>query len=212
MSAHHDLFGLYRPGESPLHRAGVGAKYVLLLSLVAPAVLAQRPWVSATLLAATAGLLAVARVPARAAYRMPVALAVLLAALAAYHAVTGDWAGAFVVPGNVWLAVLASRLLVLTTPGPALVDALVAAVRPLRVVGVDPERVALAVALMIRSVPYLLGSMADVRMTARARGVERNPVALLVPWVVGAVGYAHATGEALAARGLAEGAPDRRQR
>lgn len=212
MSAHHDLFGLFVPGSSPLHRAGVATKYLLLLALVAPAVIAQRPWVTAALLILAVAVLGVARVPARAAYRMPLPLVVLLVALAGYHALTGDWAAAFVVPGNVWLAVLASRVLVTTTPGPALVDALVTAVRPLGVVGVDPERVALAVALMIRSVPYLVGSMADVRMAARARGLERNPVALLVPWVVGAVGYAHTTGEALAARGLTDAASDRSDR
>ncbi len=210
MNAHHDLFGLYQPGSSPLHRAGVGVKYLLLLALAAPAVIAQRPWVTSALLVAIGALLALARLPARTAYRMPLPLGVLLVALAAYHAVTGDWAAAFVVPGNVWLAVLASRLLVLTTPGPQLLDALVTATRPLRFVGVDPERVALAVALMIRSVPFLVGSLADVRMAARARGLERHPVALLVPWVVGAVGYAHATGEALAARGLGESAREDR--
>ena len=55
---------------------------------------------------------------------------------------------------------------------------------------------------MIRSVPYLIGSIDDARDAARARGRDRNPALLLTPVVVGAVAYAERTGEALHARGL----------
>ncbi|HET7414781.1 MAG TPA: hypothetical protein VFI97_03695, partial [Arthrobacter sp.] len=44
----------------------------------------------------------------------------------------------------------------------------------------------------------------DVRDAAKARGLERNPRALLVPVVINAVAYAKQTGDALAARGLGE--------
>ena len=118
----------------------------------------------------------------------------LLATLAGYHVLSGNWASAVTAPGAVLIAVYAGRLLTLTTPGPQLLDALVAAARPLRRVGVDPEALALAVALMVRSVPYLLGSFADVRAAAKARGLERNLHALVTPVVVGAVAYGQATG------------------
>ena len=57
-------------------------------------------------------------------------------------------------------------------------------------------------ALMIRSIPFLAGALSDARDAARARGVDRNPVVLLTPAVLGAVAYAQRTGEALHARGL----------
>ncbi len=204
MRGQHDLFGSYVPGTSPVHRLPVGAKYLLVLLLTVPAVALGRPLVTVLLVAAAAATLALARVPARAAYRLPWPLVLVLLALAGYHAATGTWASAVTVPGAIVVALLASRILTCTTPGPELLDALVRAARPLRHVGVDPERVALAVALMVRSVPFLLGSFASVRDAAKARGVERNAAALVTPVVVGAVAYAQATGEALAARGLGE--------
>ena len=55
---------------------------------------------------------------------------------------------------------------------------------------------------MVRSIPYLIGSVGDARDAARARGRSRNPALLLTPVVLGAVSYAQRTGEALHARGL----------
>ena len=70
----------------------------------------------------------------------------ILGLLAAYQLVVlNPWA-AVVVPGNLLLAVLAARLLTLTTPTPELLNALIVALRPIRFVGLNPERVALAVA------------------------------------------------------------------
>ncbi|MBF4995136.1 energy-coupling factor transporter transmembrane protein EcfT [Arthrobacter gandavensis] len=118
----------------------------------------------------------------------------------------GVWT-AVAVTGNILVSVLAARLLVLTVPVPRLLDGVVGLVRPLRIFGADPERFGLALAVMLRSVPYLLGSAADVRNSAKARGLERSPRALAVPVVIRAVAYAQQTGEALAARGIGE--PDR---
>jgi biotin transport system permease protein len=57
---------------------------------------------------------------------------------------------------------------------------------------------------MVRSLPHLLGAFDEVRDAATARGIRRSPVAYVAPVVVRAVAYAHATGDALAARGLGE--------
>jgi biotin transport system permease protein len=207
VSAHHDLFGLYVAGDSVIHRLPVGGKYLLLLALTVPPVVIGQPAVTVAFLVATMAALALARLPARTAYRLPWGLVVLLATLCGYHLLAGSQTSAVTAPGAVLIAVYAGRLLTCTTPGPQLLDALVAAARPLRPVGVDPERFGLAVALMVRSVPYLLGSFHDVRAAARARGLERNLYALVTPVVVGAVAYGHATGEALAARGLGHDDP-----
>ena len=57
---------------------------------------------------------------------------------------------------------------------------------------------------MLRAVPALMRTATEVRDAARARGLERDPRALLVPAAVRAVGRARATGEALAARGIGD--------
>ncbi|WP_449372832.1 energy-coupling factor transporter transmembrane component T family protein [Arthrobacter psychrolactophilus] len=103
--------------------------------------------------------------------------------------------------------VLASNVLTSTTPVDTLLDGLAALVLPLRRFGADPERFSLTVALMLRSIPYVIGAFADVRDAARARGLERNLVARSLPVVISTVAYARATGDALAARGLGDPEP-----
>jgi biotin transport system permease protein len=196
------LFTLYVPGASPLHRLGVGWKYLVVLLLIVPAVVLASPWLSLASLAASALLLLAARLPARYALGMPWGAWLLAALLAGYQLVLGSPGFAVAIAANLVTAIYASRLLTATTPATVLVDALTSALRPLRVLRIDPELVGLAVALMLRSIPVLLDAFGQVRMAARARGRERNPFALVTPVVVRAVGYAHATGAALAARGL----------
>ena len=198
------VFSLYVPGESPFHRLGVGWKYLILLALTLPALIAGDPWVSLGLLAVSLGLLAACGVGLRYAWGIPLGLWLLLAFLAGYQVLIGSPVTGLVVSCNLLVAVYASRLLTLTTPGTVLIDALVAALRPLRSLGVDPDRVGLAIAVMLRSIPVLLDSFDQVRQAARARGRERHLVGLVTPVVIRTVGHAQATGAALAARGLGE--------
>jgi biotin transport system permease protein len=196
------LFSLYVPGDSPLHRIGVGWKYLIAVLLVVPAVGLAWPWLSLASLVASVLLLVAARLPVGYALRMPWGVWILAAVLAGYQLLLGSPGLALVVAANLVTAIYASRLLTATTTATVLVDALTRALRPLRVVRVDPELVGLSVALMLRSIPVLLDAFGEVRAAARARGRERNPLTLVTPVVVRAVGHAQATGAALAARGL----------
>lgn len=199
-----NLFGLHVPGHTWLHRLGVGWKYLLLLVLTVPVLVVAQPGASLCALAVSMVLLVTTRVGWRLALELPRPLWVLLALLSGYQLLVGRPDLAVVVSANLVTAIYASRLLTLTTPGPVLIDALVAALRPFRVLGVNPERVGLAIAIMVRSVPLLLDTFEQVRQAARARGRDRNLFALVTPVVVRAVGQAQATGAALAARGLGE--------
>ncbi|CAL8972961.1 MAG: energy-coupling factor transporter transmembrane protein EcfT [Actinobacteria bacterium] len=199
-----NLFRLYAPGDSWLHRLGVGWKYLVLLALTVPALAVSAPVPSLTALGVSLALLASTRVGVRTAWALPLGFWILVAVLGGYQVLVGRPDLGVVVTANLATAVYASRLLTLTTPGPVLLDALVAALRPFRLLGVDAERVGLAIAIMLRSVPLLLDTFGQVRQAARARGRERNLFALVTPVVVRAVGQAQATGAALAARGLGE--------
>ena len=200
-SAH--LLGAYRPGRSPLHRAPLGLKAAGVVVLSAT-VLAARSLpvlgLAVLLLAganAAAGLLSESVRPLR--LMWPVLLL-----LAGFQAWSNGPAAAVLVVGSLVACVAAARLLTLTTPMQELLDGLVSLARPFRWAGADPERFGLTLALMMRSIPFLLGSAQDVRQSAMARGLERNPRALTVPVVIKAVAYAQQTGDALAARGLGE--------
>ncbi len=199
-----NLFSLYIPGTTVLHRVGVGWKYLLLLVLTLPALVVAHPVISVTALVVTLLLLASCRTGLAYSWGLPLALWVLIAMLAGYQLVVGRPDLAVVVSANLITAVYASRILTMTTPGPVLIDALVAVLRPFARFGVKPDLVGLAVAVMVRSVPLLLDSFGQVRQAAQARGQERNLFLLVTPVVVRAVGQAQATGAALAARGLGE--------
>lgn len=205
MKANDDLFGLYIPTGSVLHRVPAGPKLAGLLVFSIVLLFGRTPPLAVGGLVVAMGVLALTGVPWKRAFAPGWLLVVTLAVLFAAQVWWGKPHEGVVLVANILACIYASRVVTFTTPAPALLDALVAASRPLRVIGVDPERVGLAVALMIRSVPYLLGSFDEVRDAARARGIERNIVAQVTPVVIGAVAYAQRTGEALAARGLGEG-------
>jgi len=78
----------------------------------------------------------------------------------------------------------------------------VATLRPLRRAGVDPERVALVLALAVRTVPVLVGIGGEVQQARAARGAERSVRAFAVPFVIRSLRHADRLGEALEARGV----------
>ena len=202
MSSHTSLLGLYEPGAGWLFRLPVGWKYLLLLTLAVPPLFLWAWWATLAGLMIAVACLLTSGIPLRRIFSIGWYLWLLLGIMAGYQLVSLLPEAAFVSPGNLLLAVLAARLLTLTTPTPDLMDALATGLRPVRWVGLDPAAASLAVALMIRSIPFLAGALSDARDAARARGVDRNPVVLLTPAVLGAVAYAQRTGEALHARGL----------
>ena len=202
MNAHESLLGLYRPGPGWLFRLPVGWKYLLVLALTIPPLIVGEWWFSLSTVVAALLVLWSSGVGPRRSLAVGLPLWLMLAAIGVYHLIAFNPLSAVVYPANLLTAVLSARILTLTTSTPALMDALTTALRPLRFVGLPPAQVALALALMIRSIPYLIGSVADARDAARARGRDRNPANLLTPVVLGAVAYAQRTGEALHARGL----------
>ena len=199
-----NLVGGYVFGTSWLHHWGVARKYLLALALVAPVLVARHPGVTLGLLLAAAVALLSSGTGARRALGLPVALLLILGVTAGYHFFFTSWANSVVVTGNILTCIYASRLVTLTTPVPVLMDGVTQALGWLRWVRVDPERIALAFGLLIRSIPYLLLTWAQVRQAAAARGTERNPVTLFIPFTIGVIAYAQRSGEALAARGLGE--------
>ncbi len=207
MRGHGHLFGTFVDVDSPLHRAPLWLKFAALLLVTGGVLAVGRVEVTLPALALVMlGYPLGAGLPLQHLGRALHPLVPLLVLLGGFHLVVDGWRSAALVTGNLTVCVLAARLLTLTTPGPRLLDGLVRMAAPLRVLGLDPERFGLVVALMMRSLPYLLGSLHDVRDAARARGLERNVRARVMPVVVNAVAYAQQTGQALEARGLLDDA------
>lgn len=196
------MIGLYVPGTSPVHRAPAGGKLaglaVLLLALAAA------PTPAALAIGAAVVLLAIAlagigvRIVA-AQVRPLLWVLVPVAALQTWLAGLGTAAR---VSAGLLLAVAAAAVVTLTTRTEDLLDAIVGVLRPLRHLGVEPDRVALVLALAVRTVPVLAGLGKEVRDARAARGAERSVRAFAVPFVIRSLRYADRLGEALAARGV----------
>ncbi len=219
MRGHAFLVAGYVPGSSFFHRLALGRKALLLfavavLSLASPAVSTPvGAWITTVTLAAVVIAHFAAGLPGQKIWRAVRLMLIFLVLIAAYQWWQHGPVVAWQVIAAIVATVLASNIVTATTPVDELLDGLAALVRPLRRFGADPERFSLTVALMLRSIPFVIGSFADVRDAARARGLERNLMARSLPVVIATVAYARNTGEALAARGLGDptddgGSPD----
>jgi biotin transport system permease protein len=192
-------------GSSLVHRTRPGVKLGLLAAWMVVVFALRTPLVVVTAAAVMLALSAVARVPPRVLGRQlrPVVLfAVTVGALQTWA--SGPIAG-LTVAGSLVVAVAAAALVTLTTATQDLLDAIVTGIRPLRRFGVDPERVALTLALAVTSIPVVARLAAEVRQARMARGAERSVRAFAVPLVIRTVRHADRLGEALAARGVDDG-------
>ena len=196
--------GLHRAGTSPVHRAPAGVKLVLLAAVGAVLVLRTGPVVAGAGLLVVLLLGAVARVPWRTSSRALVPVLLTAVALGGYQTWVRGAAHGAEMALDLLTLVLAGTLVTTTTRADDLLAVVARAARPLRHVGLPPETVALTVGLFLRTVPVLVRTTGEARDAARARGLERDPRAVVVPAAVRMVGHARTTGDALAARGLGD--------
>ena len=197
--------GLHQPGTSVLHRcpalgklAGLAVAGVVVLVLHGPAS-------ALVALACAAACHVVARLSWHRTRGGLARVVVVALVVGAYQVWSRGWASGIETAADLVALVLLASVVTATTRADELLDALRRAAAPLRHVGLAPETVALAVSLMLRSIPVLLHAARESRDAARARGLARSPRAVVVPAAVRMIGHARATGEALAARGLGEG-------
>ena len=169
--------------------------------------LAQSLWPLGLTTVALLAVVLAARLPARRLVRSMSGLLPVLVVLLAFQWWSQDLAYAVRVVLGIVNAFVAAGILTATTPVTDLLDGVVRAARPLRRV-VDPEVVALTLGVVVRSVPWVARSFSSVRESARARGLDRDLRAVVVPTVVHVVAFGRSTGEALAARGLTDPADD----
>ncbi|MGZ4429933.1 MAG: energy-coupling factor transporter transmembrane component T family protein [Nocardioidaceae bacterium] len=193
--------GLYVPGHSPVHRTRAGVKLLVLLLAGAGSVFLDAPWQVLVALGVAMVGYGVAGLPTRAALDQLRPLVWIAGFTAVVHVLVNGWQRAFVVVGVIAFLVLLAGLVTLTTRTTDMVDAVVAACRPLRRLGVDPDRVGLVLALGIRCVPVVVGLAEEVRDAQLARGLGASPRAFAVPLIVRSLRHADALGEALVARG-----------
>ena len=198
------LLGIYQPGTTFLYRMSAGAKLLAMAAISVVTVVFRSPATSVALVAFVIVLLAVARVRLGLLLRTLRGLLVVMTLITAYQVWQQGWAHAVTVVGALVGLILLATVLTVTTSVDEMLDTVTRAVRPFRRFGVDPDLVALAFSLMIRGIPTTIELASETRQAAMARGLERNPRALVTPMVLRTVAHARATGEALHARGVVD--------
>ncbi|WP_426995763.1 energy-coupling factor transporter transmembrane component T family protein [Pseudarthrobacter sp. N5] len=204
MRGHGFLLANYVAGGSVIHRTPLALKFLMVVACGLASFLMVDWRLSAAALGVTSGLFLLSGAgPVRLFRAVRPLVPVLLAiGLFQWWQLGAPTAARIVL--NILLCVVAASLLTATTPMQQLLDGVASLATPFRRFGADPERFALTIAIMLRSIPFIAGAFSDVRDSARARGLERNPRALVLPVFITTVAFARQTGEALAARGLGE--------
>lgn len=204
MRGHGFLIANYVRGNSIIHRTPLWLKFLVVAACGAASFLIVDWAVSLVIFAVMCGLFMLTGAGFRRLLKAIwlVAPILLVIGLFQWWQLGGPTAARIVF--NVLVCVVAASVLTATTPVQDLLDGVVTLAKPFRRFGADPERFALTIAVMLRSIPFIAGAFSDVRDSARARGLERNPRALVLPVFITAVAYARQTGDALAARGLGE--------
>lgn len=196
----HGLVGIYRPGNSPVHRAPTGVKLLVLL-LLTSLLLAWRSVPTVLVgITVTVGLYALAGLSPTVLMQQAWPLRWFIVLLVPFQLLLSGWEMAVTIVGTMVIAVLLAGLVSLTTTTTQILDAIEGLLRPL------PDhvsrRIALLLALTIRAIPVIAGLADEVQQARRARGMGRSPRAYVTPVVLRTIGYSQRLGEALVARGV----------
>jgi len=193
------LAELYVPGNSPLHRTP--PQYMIVgLVVFCSLLFLFSEWsvlAAATVLVLAAYLIAGLRLHHAVAALRPVLW--VLAFIFTIHVLTTGIAQAAFVIARFMAMILAASVVTLTTRTSEFVDGMRAMLK-YAPSWVPADRIALAIALTIRFIPSVRMTLAEVRMAQKARGLERNLTATLVPLVVRTLKAADQVSEALEAR------------
>lgn len=212
------MISLYVEGASWLHRCPAGLKLLTLAVLSLALMLTPLPLLAVPvmllLVAVAAGFL-VAFGAGRGARLLGTDLRgmwLFYAVLLAFQLWLMPWGEALVAVGRVMGIVLGAQLLTRTTRITAMVSVAEAILGPMLRIpvlgpwlaarGVRPERVGLAMGLVLSAVGHLTQLAAQVRQAQASRGVKMAPWAWILPLLVLSLKHADDVGDALAARGV----------
>jgi biotin transport system permease protein len=193
--------GLYVPGRSPVHRTPAAWKVVAVFAGSTLVVAIDDARVLGVASACVCLLYGIARIGWRVALRQVRPVVPVLLVLCAVQWMTAGAASAVLVTLRLVTVLLLAMLVTLTTPVSEMVEVIERACRPLERFGVQTGKVSLAISMTFRFIPLLTQVGHEVREAQRARGLERNLLALAVPLLVRALHTAEQVAEAIDARG-----------
>ncbi|MFY0527676.1 energy-coupling factor transporter transmembrane component T family protein [Archangium gephyra] len=192
--------GLYLHRDSPVHAVPAGAKMLGLLAAGTGLLLFSSLPVLSGALVATLGLYALARLRPREVAPVLRLAAFVLVPLLVLHALLSGWVPALEAVLRLAVLLLLATLVSLTTRASDMLDTLERALRPLARFGLNPARLGLLLSLTLRFIPLLATWLREIQEAQRVRGLERNPLAVLVPLLVKTLRTADSLADAIDAR------------
>lgn len=186
----------------PLHRVPAGVKIAALaVAAIATLVLVKSPVEAGVAVGILLALWLFARATFRALWHQLWALRWMIVFLVATQLLFVAPVVAAVTTTRILIVLLLAALLSLTTTVSELLAAFQSFLRPLRVVGLDGDRVALVLALTITTVPLMTRLVERIREGRAARGARTGVLGYGVPLLVLALQHSDELGDALDARG-----------
>ncbi|HEY4576669.1 MAG TPA: energy-coupling factor transporter transmembrane protein EcfT [Yaniella sp.] len=196
------MLSLYHPANSLLHRAPTSLKLLLLaLGSIALFFLPNSYWSLLVVGIPVLGYL-IARLPLRLLGTDVLRMALLLVFLLITQLIFNESEVAATVIARLTTIILAAQLFTRTTRIKHLITTVERLATPLKPLGVNPYKVALAVALMLSALGQIMGFIRQVRDAQRARGVRLAPWSWVVPVLVLSLKHADDVADALTVRGL----------
>jgi biotin transport system permease protein len=201
---------LWSPVPSALHRTPAGLKLAALAALsVLLFAVPSLPVASTALGVVVVLALAGARLTPRQLLAQLRPVWPWLVGLFVFHLVVTDLATGALAVLRLAALVLAAAVVTATSKVAELVAVVEWVCAPLRLVGVRPARIGLAIAMTLRFIPLVAERAERIREAQAARGAARPLFLMLVPLLVQVLQLAHTTAEALDARGADDELPPR---
>ncbi|MHC8491839.1 energy-coupling factor transporter transmembrane component T family protein [Thalassospira sp. SM2505] len=194
------IAGLYRDGNSVLHRAQAGAKILAMVALgTGVFLIPDWPVVSLVLVS----VIVLYRISGFGWATMTAQIKPMFWLLAIFFAVQlwlNDWQAGLLVITRIAAIVMFASLVTLTTKTSDMLASLERAMRPLKPLGVNPEKVSLAISMVLRFIPVIATVASEIRDAQRARGLDRSILAMIVPLIIRTLKMADDVADAIEAR------------
>ena len=200
------MLSLYVPGRSPVHRLPAGVKLLVLAAGSSALFVVSGIPVHTVELLAVLALFQVAGLPWREVLDQLRPALVLLVPIFLFHVFVTDWVLGLETVLRILVLLLLAIIVTLTTKLTDMIDVLERAMRPLRLFGINPSKVGMMLSMVIRLIPLMMREAGEILEAQRARGLERNAIALLVPLLIKALKMADDLSDAMDARGYDPGA------
>ena len=195
------MLSLYVPGDSLIHRIPAGTKLVFLFAgSIALFAVSNIPLHVGELLA-IAGLFHVARLPWRAVLRQLRTALLFMVPIFLFHVFITDWVLGLETVLRILALLLFAVLVTLTTKLSDMIDILERAFRPLAYLGINPSKASIMLSMVIRFIPLMMREAQEILEAQRARGLDRNAIAVLVPLLIKTLKMADDLSDAIDARG-----------